>query len=184
MSYRHYSTSSSPPPSGSAAGAGSFIALNATNDLILATPAGGGGSPGGSTTQIQFNNAGSFAGSANLVYSGSNLIFTGSFNQSLVALGSANVMTASVNGAASNMFSLAMTGSQHLANPINLLPGASYTFIFTQDGTGGRTLSYGTSYKWPGGITGSLSSGANEVDILSAITDGTSLYCSLTKDFS
>ena len=166
MSYRHYSTSSSPPPSGSAAGAGSFIALNATNDLILATPAGGG-SPGGSTTQIQFNNAGSFAGSANLVYSGSNLIFTGSFNQSLVALGSANVMTASVNGAASNMFSLAMTGSQHLANPTNLLPGASYTFIFTQDGTGGRTLSYGTSYKWPGGIT-----------------DGTSLYCSLTKDFS
>jgi hypothetical protein len=82
------------------------------------------------------------------------------------------------------MFSATVTGSEHLANPTNLLPGASYTFILTQDGTGGRTLSFGTSYLWPGGITGSLSTGANDVDILSAITDGTSLYCSLTKDFS
>lgn len=31
---------------------------------------GGGGTPGGSTTQIQYNSSGSFAGSANLTYSG------------------------------------------------------------------------------------------------------------------
>jgi hypothetical protein len=34
---------------------------------------GGGGSPGGSTTQVQFNNTGSFAGDANLTFSGSTL---------------------------------------------------------------------------------------------------------------
>jgi Major tropism determinant N-terminal domain len=34
---------------------------------------GGGGSPGGSTTQVQYNNAGSFAGDANLTFSGSTL---------------------------------------------------------------------------------------------------------------
>jgi len=34
---------------------------------------GGGGSPGGSTTQVQFNNSGSFAGDANLTFSGSTL---------------------------------------------------------------------------------------------------------------
>jgi hypothetical protein len=34
---------------------------------------GGGGSPGGSTTQVQFNNAGSFAGDGNLTFSGSTL---------------------------------------------------------------------------------------------------------------
>jgi hypothetical protein len=34
---------------------------------------GGGGSPGGATTQVQYNNAGSFAGDANLTFSGSTL---------------------------------------------------------------------------------------------------------------
>jgi hypothetical protein len=33
----------------------------------------GGGTPGGSTTQIQYNNAGAFAGSANLTFDGTNL---------------------------------------------------------------------------------------------------------------
>jgi len=34
---------------------------------------GGGGTPGGSTTQVQYNNAGSFAGDGNLTFSGSTL---------------------------------------------------------------------------------------------------------------
>jgi hypothetical protein len=34
---------------------------------------GGGGSPGGATTQVQYNNSGSFAGDANLTFSGSTL---------------------------------------------------------------------------------------------------------------
>lgn len=37
-------------------------------DGTWAAPAGGGGSPGGSTTQIQYNNAGAFAGSADLTW--------------------------------------------------------------------------------------------------------------------
>ena len=179
------------PTSGSLAGAGSYLGLDVNNQIILTSSAGGGGggvitalnnqaesrlvSIGSTTTELD--------GEANLTFDGTNLILTGAFNQSLVAL-SFVAGTASVNGAASNMFSATVTGSEHLANPTNLLPGASYTFILTQDGTGGRTLSFGTSYLWPGGITGSLSTGANDVDILSAITDGTSLYCSLTKDFS
>jgi len=38
---------------------------------------GGGGSPGGSTTQVQYNNAGSFAGSANLTFNGTTLTAAG-----------------------------------------------------------------------------------------------------------
>jgi hypothetical protein len=34
---------------------------------------GGGGTPGGSNTQIQFNNSGSFGGSANLIWDGTNV---------------------------------------------------------------------------------------------------------------
>jgi len=46
-------------------------------DGTWATPAGGGGSPGGSTTQVQYNNTGSFAGSANLTFDGTTLTAAG-----------------------------------------------------------------------------------------------------------
>jgi hypothetical protein len=39
----------------------------------LAGGGGGGGTPGGSNTQVQFNNAGAFAGNANLTFDGSKL---------------------------------------------------------------------------------------------------------------
>ena len=49
---------------------GQALVTNGTGTLSWATP---GGSPGGSTTQLQYNNAGSFAGATNLVTDGSNL---------------------------------------------------------------------------------------------------------------
>jgi len=42
-------------------------------DGTWATVSGGSGTPGGSTTQVQYNNAGSFAGSANLTFDGTNV---------------------------------------------------------------------------------------------------------------
>lgn len=43
----------------------------------LPVPSGGGGTPGGSNTQVQFNNSGAFGGSANLTWSGTVLTTTG-----------------------------------------------------------------------------------------------------------
>lgn len=42
-------------------------------DGTWATPSGGGGTPGGSNTQIQFNNSGAFGGSANFTWDGTNV---------------------------------------------------------------------------------------------------------------
>jgi hypothetical protein len=42
------------------------ITVNGSNQLVAS--GGGGGTPGGSTTQVQYNNAGAFGGSANLTY--------------------------------------------------------------------------------------------------------------------
>jgi hypothetical protein len=54
-----------PAPAAGDAAAGRFLKADGT----WATPAGGGGgSPGGSTTQVQFNDAGAFAGAAGLTY--------------------------------------------------------------------------------------------------------------------
>jgi len=59
----------------------SFIAPGTTGNVLTSiggawvsnAAVGGSGSPGGSTTQIQYNNAGAFAGDANLTFSGSTL---------------------------------------------------------------------------------------------------------------
>lgn len=59
------------PVSGTMAGLGSYLALDSNNNVILATGDGSTSSPAGANTQIQFNNAGSFGGSANLTYNSS-----------------------------------------------------------------------------------------------------------------
>ena len=77
-----------------------------------------------------------------------------------------------------------LTDNRGLANPTNKVAGATYVLIVKQDGTGSRTLSYGSEYKFPGGTAPTLSTGANDVDVLCFVSDGTNLYGSALLDFS
>lgn len=77
-----------------------------------------------------------------------------------------------------------LAGNRTLDNPTNMKAGGSYQLRVIQDATGGRTLAYGTAYKWPGGSAPVLSTGANDVDIISCISDGTNMYCTIAQDFS
>jgi len=93
---------------------------------------GGGGSPGGSDTQFQYNNTGSFAGAANLTTDGAN-----------VTIGSANTLRFA------NLTSTRYVGFRAnaivAANVTWTLPvsdGSSNQFLKT-DGTG--TLSWGSA---------------------------------------
>ena len=62
--------------------AGSNITISsASNGSVTISSVGGGGSPGGSDTHIQYNNGGSFAGSANLTFASNTVYLTGSFSQ-------------------------------------------------------------------------------------------------------
>ena len=69
-----------------------------------------------------------------------------------------------------------LTDNRALANPTNKEAGATYVLIVKQDGSGSRTLSYGSEYKFPSGTAPTLSTGANDVDILCFVSDGTNLY--------
>lgn len=43
-------------------------------------------------------------------------------------------------------------GNRTLDNPTNMQAGGFYSVDVIQDGTGGRTLAYGTAYKWPNDV--------------------------------
>jgi|GEM_PF-2108280 len=77
-----------------------------------------------------------------------------------------------------------LAGNRTLANPTNMVAGGSYVIKITQDGTGSRTLAYGTAYKWPGGNAPVLSTAPNAVDIITFYSDGTSMFGAAQKAFS
>ena len=90
-----------------------------------------------------------------------------------VSYASNGVVTALTDGAtitpdfnAANNYSLTIGGARTLANPTNLTAGQSGAIVITQDGTGGRTLAFGTYWKFPGGTTPTLTTTASAVDVL------------------
>lgn len=79
---------------------------------------------------------------------------------------------------------LTIGGNRTLANPTNMVDGGTYILRITQDGTGSRTLAYGTAYKWPGGTAPVLSTTAGAVDIITFVSDGTNMYGNIQKAFA
>jgi hypothetical protein len=67
-------------------------------------------------------------------------------------------------------------GNRTLAAPTNLIAGQVYTLHVVQDGTGSRTLTWNSVFKWPGGTAPTLSTGAGKRDVFVFSTDGTNLY--------
>jgi uncharacterized protein YaiE (UPF0345 family) len=65
-----------------------------------------------------------------------------------------------------NNFSVTLGGNRTLANPSNMTVGQSGVIYVTQDGTGSRTLSYGTYWKFSGGTAPTLTTTASATDAL------------------
>ena len=66
--------------------------------------------------------------------------------------------------ALSNNFSVTLAGNRTLANPTNPVAGQSGSIFITQDGTGSRTLAFGTNFKFVAGTAPTLSTAAASVD--------------------
>jgi len=58
-----------------------------------------------------------------------------------------------------------------------------YQLVLVQDATGGRTVTWPASVKWPGGTAPTLSTAANSIDIISFYYDGTNYYGVDSLDF-
>ena len=90
--------------------------------------------------------------------------FTAAQRGSITALTDGATITADL--AVANNFSVTLGGNRTLANPSNQTAGQSGTIVITQDGTGSRTLAYGSNWKFPGGTAPTLTTAASSVDVI------------------
>jgi trimeric autotransporter adhesin len=72
--------------------------------------------------------------------------------------------TIAVNFNTAQNFIIQLAGNRTLENPTNCVAGQTGSIVIVQDGTGGRTLSYGTSWNFIGGTAPTLSTGISAVD--------------------
>ncbi len=105
---------------------------------------------------------------------------TQNFNETTLADGATIDWDASANQVAS----VTLAGNRTMAAPTNLVAGATYILRVVQDGTGSRTLTWNSVFKWSGGTAPTLSTGADAIDLISFYSDGTNLYGVAQTDFS
>ena len=95
-----------------------------------------------------------------------------------------NAATITWNGDTQQVAIVMLSGNRTLGSLSNKHAGGTYILIVKQDGTGGRTLAYHATYKFPGGAVPVVAAGANDVSILTFVSDGTNLYGVAQLDFS
>jgi hypothetical protein len=91
--------------------------------------------------------------------------------------------TINTDASLSNTFTVTLGGNRTLANPTNLEVGFVYNWHVTQDGTGGRTLAYGTLFDWGTNGVPTLSTGVGTTDWISAQFIGGSLRAVIAKGY-
>lgn len=109
--------------------------------------------------------------------------FTGNAQTTPVAVSYAASIT--VNCQLSNVFTTTLTGNITTVTLSNPQDGQTINWFLTQDATGGRTITWPASFRWPTGVSRTLSTTGNSVDMLIA-TYRSSVgfwYATLLKDF-
>ena len=93
--------------------------------------------------------------------------------------------TIAVDFAASNHFSVTLAGNRTLANPTNIVAGQSGCIFVSQDGTGSRTLAYGSYWDFAAGTAPVLTTTASAVDRVDYIVrTSTSIHAVATLAYS
>lgn len=87
--------------------------------------------------------------------------------------------------AASNNYTVTLGGNRTIANPSNLTAGQSGSIFIVQDGTGSRSLAFGSYWDFAGGTAPTLTTTASAVDRVDYIVRSTtSIHAVFTADYS
>ena len=128
----------------------------------------------GSGQHFAFTAGGSASGDINVVFKGDGNVgigttapakqfeITKSARATITSLTDAVSITSDFDAAQN--FAVTLAGNRTLANPSNIDPGQTGSIFVVQDGTGGRTLSFGSYWKFAGGTAPTMSTGAAAVD--------------------
>ena len=92
------------------------------------------------------------------------LYVVGNSASNIVAVGTATTIT--VDFTTGNNFTITLDGNYTLGNPTGVTTGQSGSIFLVQDGTGSRTLGFGTHWHFAGGAAPTLTTTANAVDVL------------------
>ena len=112
------------------------------------------------------------------------LYVTGGFAQTNFYHGAAHVNGSQQLAAGTyNIFDVRYDGATQITAS-NLVAGASY-LIFLSNSVGTAAVTYDpTTFKFPGGTVPTVTQTQGAIDIVSGISDGTAIYCDMTKNFS
>jgi len=114
----------------------------------------------------------------------STVTFNAGFNERVNALTSSSTIT--VNCATARVHTVTLDTNTEF-NITNLPTGGTCTIIITQDVTGSRTATFGTdgsaAVKFPSGSS-VLSTGANDIDVVSIFNDGTNFLGNIARNYA
>lgn len=156
----------------------SLAALTAGSNITITNSSGGitiassgGGTPGGSNTQIQFNNSGSFGGSANFVWDGTNVQIGATGALRFADTDSSNYVA----------FKAAGTVAANVTWTLPSTDGSSGQALVTN---GSGTLSWATASGSPGGSNTQLqyNSSGSFAGATNLVTDGSNLTINAQGD--
>jgi hypothetical protein len=136
-----------------------------------------GASAGGSTTQVQFNSSGALAGSSAFTWDGTTLSATQTttrlkaYKEAVTTVGTVATSTYNIDLSLTNIFDITLGANVTFTftNPPISGISQSVTVILRQDATGSRTATF-TNAKYSDGVAPTLSTGANQVDVLTFFT--------------
>ena len=101
----------------------------------------------------------------------------------VTALTDAATITPDLND--SNNYSVVLAGNRTLANPTNCTAGQSGSIFIVQDGTGSRTLSWGSYWDFAGGTAPTLTTTAAAVDRVDyVVRSASSIHAVYTGNYS
>jgi len=85
----------------------------------------------------------------------------------------------------SDIFTVTLGGNRTMANPSNITAGQTGSIFIAQDGTGSRTLTWGSYWEFSTGTAPTLSTTASAVDRVDFIVRSTtSIQAVFTADYS
>ena len=140
---------------------------------------------GGSNRMADFN----VGGAVNLYFNASNKLSTSAGGISLTGGAAANITalsdgaTITIDMATACHHSVTLGGNRTFAAPSNQVVGQAGSIFITQDGTGSRTASFNSAFKFVGGTAPTLTTGAGLTDRIDYIIKSSNvIHCAVSLD--